>query len=189
MRTAPFFATALLGAALSLTSFTSQAQSGGAPIRPNRNAQFVFRNGEVVQRLGTQITPLAQNVRLPNGTKINVKSGIVEFPGGKITSLHDGDYINAEGGIVFSTPASAAAARGDNSVAADAKYDKYVQVGTAPTTIMGDAPNEREQLLMHKVELLNRKVALLQQTHPNAPNTDVVDKQLAEIDAQMKTVK
>jgi len=32
-------------------------------------------------------------------------------------------------------------------------------------------------------------VALLQQTHPNAPNTDVVDKQLAEIDAQMKTVK
>jgi len=189
MRFSSFFTTALLGAALSLAAQPSHAQSGGAPIRPNRNAQFVFRNGEVVQRLGTQVTPLAQNVRLPNGTKINVKSGIVEFPGGKITSLHEGDYINAEGGIVFGTPASAAAARGDNSVAADAKFDKYVQVGTAPTTITGDAPNEREQLLMHEVELLNRKVALLQQTHPNAPNTEVVDKQLQELDAKLKTLK
>ncbi|RZK29180.1 MAG: hypothetical protein EOO63_09625, partial [Hymenobacter sp.] len=121
MRHPHFFAVALLGTALSFAALPSQAQSGGAPIRPNRNAQFVFRNGEVVQRLATQITPLTQNVRLPNGTKINVKSGIVEFPGGKITSLHEGDYINAEGGIVFSTPASAAAARGDNSVAANAK--------------------------------------------------------------------
>ncbi|RZL14597.1 MAG: hypothetical protein EOO62_05030 [Hymenobacter sp.] len=154
MRQPHFFAAALLGAALSFTALSSHAQSGGTPIRPNRNAQFVFRNGEVVQRLATQITPLTQNVRLPNGTKINVKSGIVEFPGGKITSLHEGDYINAEGGIVFSTPASAAAARGDNSVAANAKYDKYVQVGAAPTTIIGNAPNEREQLLTQKVELL-----------------------------------
>lgn len=189
MRFSSYFAATLLGAALSLASLPGRAQSGGAPIRPNRNAQFVFRNGEVVQRLGTQITPLAQNVRLPNGTKINVKSGIVEFPGGKITSLHENDYINAEGGIVFSTPASAAAARGDNSVAPDAKYDKYVQVGTAPATITADSPNEREQLLMQKVELLNRKVTLLQQTHPNAPNTDAVDKQLQDLDTKMKTIK
>lgn len=189
MRFSSYFAATLLGAALSLTAFTSQAQSGGTPIRPNRNAQFVFRNGEVVQRLGNQITPLAQNIRLPNGTKINVKSGIVEFPGGKITSLHENDYINAEGGIVFSTPASAAAARGDNSVPADAKYDKYVQVGTAPTTVTADAPNEREQLLMQKIELLNRKVTLLQQTHPNAPSTDAVDKQLQDLDARIKAIK
>jgi len=188
MRFSSFIAASLLGAALSLTSFASQAQAGGTPIRPNRNAQFVFRNGEVVQRLGTQITPLTQNVRLPNGTKINVKSGIVEFPGGKITSLHENDYINAEGGIVFSTPQSAAAARGD-LVDANAKYDKYVQVGTAPTIITADAPNEREQLLMQKVELLNRKVTLLQQTHPNAPNTDAVDRQLQDLDTRMKGMK
>lgn len=189
MRFPSFFVTMLLGSALSLTSLPGYSQSGGTPVRPNRNAQFVFRNGEVVQRLGTQLTPLAQNVRLPNGTKINVKSGIVEFPGGKITSLHENDYINAEGGIVFGSPASAAAARGDNSVAADAKFDKYVQVGTAPTTILGDAPNEREQILMHKIELLTRKVTLLQQTNPNPPNTELVDKQLQELDAQLKTVK
>ncbi len=189
MRTFHFFAVALLGAGLLLTPHTGAAQSGGEPIRPNRNAQFVFRNGEVVQRLGTQITPLAKNIRLPNGTKINVKSGIAEFPGGKITSLHENDYINAEGGIVFATPASAAAARGDNSVAPDAKFDNYVQVGTAPTTILGDAPNEREQLLMHKIELLNRKVTLLQQTHPNPPSTEAVDKQLQELDTRLKTVR
>ncbi|TDN37880.1 hypothetical protein E4631_16230 [Hymenobacter sp. UV11] len=189
MRAFHFFAVALLGAGLLLAPHTGAAQSGGEPIRPNRNAQFVFRNGEVMQRLGTQTTPLAKNIRLPNGTKINVKSGIVEFPGGKITSLHENDYINAEGGIVFATPASAAAARGDNSVASDAKFNNYVQVGTAPTTILGDAPNEREQLLMREVELLKRKVTLLQQTHPNAPNTEAVDKQLQELDAQLKTVK
>lgn len=189
MRFTSFFVATLCGAALSLTSLTSRAQAGGTPIRPNRNAQFVFRNGEVVQRLGTQITPLTQNVRLPNGTKINVKSGIVEFPGGKITSLHENDYINAEGGIVFDTPASAAAARGDASVDAKAKYDKYVQVGTAPTTSTANLPNEREQLLMQKIELLNRKVTLLQQTHPNAPNTDAVDKQLQTLDTQLTSLK
>ena len=189
MRFSPFIGATLLGAALSLTSLSGQAQSGGTSIRPNRNAQFVFRNGEVVQRLGTQLTPLTQNVRLPNGTKINVKSGIVEFPGGKITSLHENDYKNADGGLVFRPPASAAAARGDNSVDANAKYDKYVQVGTAPATVLGDAPNEREQLLMQKIELLNRKVTLLQQTHPNAPSTEAVDKQLQELDTRIKGVK
>ncbi len=189
MRTVSFLSVALLGAGLLLAPRVGAAQSGGTPIRPSRNAQFVFRNGEVMQRLGTQLTPLKQNVRLPNGTKINVKSGIVELPGGKITSLHENDYINAEGGIVFATPASAAAARGDNSMPADAKYDTYVQVGTAPTTILGNAPTDREQLMMHKIELLNRKVTLLQQTHPNAPSTEAVDKQLQEIDAQLKTVK
>ena len=189
MRTFHFFAVALLGAGLLLTPQTGAAQSGGELVHPNRNTQFIFHNGEVMQRLGTQLTPLAKNIRLPNGTKINVKSGIVELPGGKITSLHENDYINAEGGIVFATPASAAAARGDNSVAADAKYTNYVQVGTAPTTILGNAPNEREQLMMHIIELLNRKVTLLQQTHPNPPSTEAVDKQLQELTAQLKTVK
>ena len=189
MRFPHLLAAALLGAGLLLTPRAGAAQSGGEPVRPNRNAQFVFRKGEVVQRLGTRITPLAKNIRLPNGTKINVKSGIVEFPGGKITTLHENDYLNAEGGIVFATPASAAAARGDNSVAADAKFTNYVQVGAAPTTVLSNAPNEREQLLMHEIELLNRKVTLLQQTHPNAPSTEAVDKQLQELDAKLKALR
>ncbi|MEJ7665813.1 MAG: hypothetical protein WKG07_43000 [Hymenobacter sp.] len=50
-------------------------------MRPGRTTQFVFRNGEVMERTGRQLKPLTQNVRLPNGTKINVRSGIVEFPG------------------------------------------------------------------------------------------------------------
>jgi hypothetical protein len=158
-------------------------------VRPNRNTQFLYLNGAVVQRLGTTTTPLTQNVRLPNGTKINVRSGIVELPTGKITTLRDGDYVNAEGGIVFGSPASAAAARGDTSVAANAKFDTYVHVGTAPARILGDAPTEREQLLMRKIELLSRKVTLLTQTNPNPPSTEAVDKQLSEIDTQLKTAK
>lgn len=190
MRFSHLTASLLLGASLALVPRLGAAQTSVVQaVRPNRNTQFFYTNGVVVQRLGNQSTPLTQNVRLPNGTKINVRSGIVELPTGKITTLREGDYVNAEGGIVFGSPASAAAARGDTSVAANAKFDTYVHVGTAPTRILGDAPTEREQLLMRKIELLSRKVALLTQTNPNPPSTEAVDKQLQEIDVQLKTAK
>jgi hypothetical protein len=190
MRFSHLTASFLLGASLALAPRPGQAQTSVVQaVRPNRNTQFLYLNGAVVQRLGTTTTPLTQNVRLPNGTKINVRSGIVELPTGKITTLRDGDYVNAEGGIVFGSPASAAAARGDTSVAANAKFDTYVHVGTAPARILGDAPTEREQLLMRKIELLSRKVTLLTQTNPNPPSTEAVDKQLSEIDTQLKTAK
>lgn len=190
MRFSHLTASLLLGASLAFVPRPGHAQTSVVQaVRPNRNTQFLYLNGVVVQRLGNQTTPLTQNVRLPNGTKINVRSGIVELPTGKITTLRDGDYVNAEGGIVFGSPASAAAARGDTSVAANAKFDTYVHVGTAPARVLADAPTEREQLLMRKIELLSRKVTLLTQTNPNPPSTEAVDKQLAEIDTQLKTAK
>jgi hypothetical protein len=39
------------------------------------------------------------------------------------------------------------------------------------------------------VELLTRKVALLQQTHPNAPSTEAVDRQLQDLDTRLKEMK
>jgi hypothetical protein len=190
MRFSHLAASLLLGTSLAFVPRPGRAQNSVVQaVRPNRNTQFLYLNGAVVQRLGTTTTPLTQNVRLPNGTKINVRSGIVELPTGKITTLRDGDYVNAEGGIVFGSPASAAAARGDTSVAANAKFDTYVHVGTAPARVLGDAPTEREQLLMRKIELLSRKVTLLTQTNPNPPSTEAVDKQLSEIDTQLKTAK
>lgn len=189
MRLSHVLASCLLSASLWLIPRAGAAQAGGQPVHPGRTTQFVFRKGEVLKRVGHQLTPLTQNIRLPNGTKINVRSGIVEFPGGKITTLHEEDYINADGGVVFATPASAAAARGDNSVAANEKYDKYVQVGAAPTTVLGSASTEREALLTREINLLQRKVTLLQQTHPNPPATEEVDKQLQELDAKLKTLR
>lgn len=190
MRYSPLFASLLLGAGLALAPRLSAAQNSVVQsVRPNRNTQFLYTKGTVVQKLGTTVTPLTQNVRLPNGTKINVRSGIVELPTGKITTLRDGDYVNAEGGIVFGTPASAAAARGDTTVSANAKFDTYVHVGTAPARVLSDAPTEREQLLMRKIELLSRKVTLLTQTNSNPPSTEAVDKQLQDIDVQLKTAK
>ena len=190
MRFSYLTASLLLGASLALAPRPSQAQNSVVQsVRPNRNTQFLYINGVVVQRLGNQTTPLTQNVRLPNGTKINVRSGIVELPTGKITTLRDGDYVNAEGGIVFGSPASAAAARGDTTVAANAKFDTYVHVGTAPARVLVDAPTEREQLLIRKIELLSRKVTLLTQSNPNPPSTEAVDKQLQDIDTQLKTAK
>ena len=189
MRFSHVFVSFLLGTGLWLAPQAGAAQAGGQPVHPSRNTQFVFRNGEVMERTGQQLKPLTQNVRLPNGTKINVRSGIVEFPGGKITSLHEGDYLNAEGSLVFATPASAAAARGDNSVAINEKYNKYVQVGATPSTVLGSAFTEREALLTREIDLLQRKVTLLQQTHPNPPATEEVDKQLQELDTKIKALR
>jgi hypothetical protein len=190
MRFSHLIASLALGSSFALVPHLGQAQpTGGQLVHPGRTTQYLYTRGTVVQRVGNQNTPLTQNIRLPNGTKINVRSGIVELPTGKITTLRDGDYVNAEGGIVFGTPASAAAARGDTTVAANAKFDTYVHVGTAPARILGDAPTEREQLLMRKIELLNRKVTLLTETNANPPSTEAVDKQLQEIDTQLKTAK
>ena len=190
MRLTHLVASLLLGAGLAATPRLSAAQpSGGQLVHPGRTTQYLFARGAVVQRTGSKTTALTQNVRLPNGTKINVRSGIVELPTGKITTLRDGDYVNAEGGIVFGSPGSAAAARGDTTVSANAKFDSYVHVGTAPARVLGDTPTEREQLLMQKIELLNRKVALYGQTTVNPPNTEAVDKQLQELDTRLKTAK
>jgi hypothetical protein len=190
MRFPHLVASLLLGCSLASLPQRSAAQpSGGHPVQPSRNAQFLYTNSKVVQRVGKQITPLTKNVRLPNGTKINVRSGIVELPTGKITTLRDGDYVNAEGGIVFASPASAATARGDSTVAPNAKFDPYVHVGTAPARSLTDAPSDREQLLMRKIELLNRKVELLNQSVTTPPDMSAVDKQIQELDAQIKTAK
>ncbi|WP_375417327.1 DUF6799 domain-containing protein [uncultured Hymenobacter sp.] len=152
---------ALLLAVLAATPQLAAAQEGGFPVATTASSQFVLLNGAVVHRQGTQTTALSQNVRLAGGTKINVKSGIVELPGGKMTTLREGDYVKPDGGIVFATPASAAAARGEQaSSGADTPYDKLVQ-GPISTN---DSPAEaRANVLGLRVQLLNRKVELLNQ--------------------------
>ena len=88
------------------------AQQGGHTVQTTAQTQFMYLNGTVVRRDGSQTTPLTQNVRFPNGTKINYKSGIVEFPTGKLTTMKEGDFVRPDGGLVFATPGSAALARG-----------------------------------------------------------------------------
>lgn len=191
MRFTSFLAGTLLAAGLGLAAGRAAAQTQPTlrSVTPGRNTAYVLVNSAVMERRNNQLTPLSQNVRLPNGTKINVKSGIVELPGGKLTSLHEGDYVNAEGGIVFATPASAAQARGDSTVAADAKFNRYIQVGTALTKVPFDNPTERETLLAQKIELLNRKVKLLTDNAANPPNTQALDRQLSDLDAKLSILK
>lgn len=171
------------------------AQEGGYPVATTANSQFVLSAGAVVHRQGTKVTPLTQNVRLAGGTKINVKSGIVELPGGKITTLREGDYVKPDGGIVFATPASAAAARGEKNLPPDdAKFDTYVQTAAAP----GNA-NEMEarvnsldkqvQLMSRKIQLLNEKIAVLSKSKQKLPSTAQLDQQIKALDAQLAQVK
>ena len=153
------------------------AQDGGYPVRPNPTTHYVYQNGEVVELLNGKVTRLTRNLRLPDGTKINHKSGMVEMPGGKIITLRAGDYVKADGGVVYATPGSAAYSRKDQTVSAAAKFDTYVQVGAASSSA-----SEELRLLRKKVGLLTRKVALLGQGHTPPPAAAALDAELRETD-------
>lgn len=182
---------ALAASCLATASRPAAAQAGGYPVQATPRTQFVFKNGEVVRREGNQTTALTQNVKLANGTKINYKSGIVEMPADKVNpqgkkfTLREGDYVRADGGVVFATPGSAAAAQGKpNAAPAGARYDTYVQRGPG----FAD-PALRTSLLAKKVELLTQKVNLLSQGRTDLPDTKAIDDQLAQLEAQMAAPK
>ena len=166
------------------------AQDGGFPVQTTARTQFVMQNGEVVRREGTQTSALTQNVKLANGVKINFKNGIVEMPADKINpkgkklTLREGDYVRADGGVVFASRTSAAAARGAAPTPPDAKYDTYVQRGAGYAD-----PAVQVGLLNKKVELLTQKVQLLSQGRTDLPDTKSIDDQLAQINAQMTAPK
>ena len=166
------------------------AQAGGYPVQTTTRTQFVMQNGEVMRREGSQVSALSQNVKLPGGVKINYKNGIVEMPvdkvnpQGKKITLREGDYVRPDGGVVFATPASAAAARGAAPTPPGAKYDTYVQRGPGYAD-----PAMQVPLLSKKIELLTRKVNLLSQGRTDVPNTKAIDDELAQLDAQLTAPK
>ncbi len=166
------------------------AQAGGYPIQTTARTQFVFKNGEVVRREGTQTIALTQNVKLSNGVKINYKNGIVEMPADKINpqgkkiTLREGDYVRPDGGVVFATPASAAAAQGKTPAGPKAGFETYVQHGSGYAD-----PATQVPLLNKKIELLTQKVQLLSQGRPDMPDTKAIDDQLAQLEAQLTAPK
>jgi hypothetical protein len=166
------------------------AQDGGFPVKTTARTQFVLKNGEVLRREGKELTPLTQNVKLASGVKINYKSGIVEMPAdkvhpkGKKLTLREGDYVRADGGVVFATPGSAAAARGESPNGPSGQFNTYVERGTTSVD-----PAVQMNLLNKKVELLTQKVNLLSQGRADMPDTKEIDAQIAQLDAQMKAPK
>lgn len=184
----------LTGSALTIAPPT-QAQNKTPLSRPagavdyGTGAQFLFRNGEVVLHQDSNYQPLTKNIRLANGTKINYKSGIVELPGGKIITLHEGDYVNSAGSIVFATPSSAAAARHDTIGATAARFEQYVERGKVVplSDLQAQLTRQSQQLKLmeQKVRLLNQKIDLLSR-RPTPPDTRQLDQQLRELDQQLQ---
>ena len=162
------------------------AQGGGFPVQTTASTQFVMQNGEVIKRDGSRITSLSQNVKLAGGVKINYKNGIVEMPAdklhasGKKITLREGDYVRADGGVVFATPVSAAATQQAAPTPPNATYDKYVQQGPGYA-----GPAQRVPMLNKKIELLNQKISLLSQGRTDLPDTKTLDAQLIQLDAQL----
>ena len=170
------------GLAYSAAAQTAPTPAGAVAIGPQ--TRFVMQNGTVVLRQGNADQPLTKNVRLANGTKINYKSGIVELLPGKLTTLREGDYVTPQGEIVFATPASAAAARGDQSAAPNAQFKPYVQVGTTSAAVQ----DKQLELMARKIDLLNQKISLLSRRGPQA-DTRPLDQQLQLLDSQLQQLK
>lgn len=184
-----FFAVLIAGS-LAAAPRAATAQAGGFPVQASARTQFVLLSGEVVRREGSQTTALTQNVKLANGTKINYKSGIVEMPAdrlnpqGKKLTLREGDYVRADGGVVFATPGSAAEARASAPTPPGTKFEPYLQRGPGYAD-----PAQQAALLTKKVALLTQKVVLLGQNCPQLPDTKALDAQLAQLDAQLTAPK
>ena len=184
------FIYAFTASCLAVAPRQAAAQSGGFPIQTTARTQFVFQNGEVLRRDGNQTSALTQNVKLPSGIKINYKNGIVEMPADKVNpqgkklTLREGDYVRTDGGIVFATPASAAAARGIAATAPSAKFDTYTQRGPDYT-----APATQIALLTKKIDLLTQKIQLLGQGRTDLPDTKAIDDQLTQLDARLTAPK
>jgi len=169
----------------------ASAQDGGFPVKTTPRTQFVMVNGEVMRREGNgQPTPLTQNVKLESGVKINFKNGIVEMPADKVNSkgkkltLNEGDYVRADGGVVFATPGSASAAQGRTPIGTNGKFDTYVQKGQGYAD-----PALQVSLLNKKVELLNQKIEALSQGRTELPDTKAIDDQLAQLDLKLNAPK
>jgi hypothetical protein len=171
---------------------TAKATTATGTMDVQNGDQYVMLNGAVVRRRSGQTTGLSQNFRLPNGTKVNVKSGIVELPTGKMVSLEEGDYVLPDGSIKYATPQSAAAARGETAPAG-AKFDSVLDRGTTPTATDVDARlsslNRRVELMAQKIQLLNQKISLLSQGNPKAPDTSQLDGQIQALEEQLRGVK
>ncbi|MCB2377743.1 hypothetical protein LGH70_09135 [Hymenobacter sp. BT635] len=176
----------------------ASALAQATPTRPagavvaNSTDQFLMRDGEVVLRQGSTTKPLTQNVALADGTKINYKSGIVELPGGKKTTLREGDYVTMKGEIVFATPGSAASARG-TTAPAGAQYEPLVDRNSVPTTADMETRlsslNSRITLMAQKIQLLNDKISLLSSGTQRPADTSQLDQQIKALDEQLRQVK
>jgi hypothetical protein len=182
-----------LAAPLGAAAQSKTAPKPAGAVAANGSDQYLMREGEVVLRQGSTITPLSKNVVLSDGTKVNYKSGIVELPGGKKTTLKEGDYVTVQGDVVFATPGSAAAARGDKSVPAGAQYTTYIDRNYAPTstemeTRLGSL-NSRITLMGQKIQLLNDKISLLSSNPSKPADTSQLDQQIKSLDQQLQALK
>ncbi|RFP66038.1 hypothetical protein D0N36_06100 [Hymenobacter lapidiphilus] len=179
-----------LAAAPALYAQSRPATEVAGPVETSPSDRFMLQNGEVVLMKGQRATTLSKNVLLRNGTKINYKSGIVELPGGKITTLKAGDYVRPNGDIVFGSPASAAQARGDNSVPTTAEFSTYTDPRPAPGNAAAmetrlNEMNDKIGLMAQKIGLLNQKISLLSSGGKTA-DTSALDSQIQAIDAKLK---
>ncbi|HLK97301.1 MAG TPA: DUF6799 domain-containing protein, partial [Hymenobacter sp.] len=130
---------------------------------------------------GSTLIPLTRNVVLPNGTKVNYKTGIVEFATGKKATLQEGDYVTLTGDVVIATP-------NNTTLPADGKSNRYVDKKQAPNTqVNGAVPatNDLPVLLSRKIQLLNDKISLMVPDPAKQDAINKINEQLLSLDAKL----
>lgn len=188
------------GAELALAQTEPNTQASSQNLQPSRLKDgYAMHQGKMIQIKNGEITPLTQDVTLPNGTKV-LRDGTVIMPRKKRQKIQEGYVLNNEGQIVM------------------LEYDMFrydvIQdhahktVGSTTTELlvtdkgMAVPPNSTEaEMFKRKVAIINERNALVKEKavllnkaknvkeQQNSPAIKKVDEQLLKLEQELKQIE
>ena len=195
-----FTALFILGAESVSAQTETSTQAPSQTLQPSRLKDgYAMHQGKMLQIKNGEITPLTQDVTLPNGTKV-LRDGTVIAPRKRRQKIQEGYVLNNEGKIVmleydmfrYDVIQDHATKTIGNTSTELLVTDK----GTAVPTNSTEAGmfnrkvailNERNALVKQKAVLLNKAKNVKEQQ--NSSEIKKVDEQLAKLEQELKQIE
>ncbi|WP_146894999.1 DUF6799 domain-containing protein [Adhaeribacter aerolatus] len=188
------------GAELASAQTATSTQAPTQDLQPSRLKDgYAMHQGKMIQIKNGEITPLTQDVTLPNGTKV-LRDGTVLLPKKKRQKIQEGYVLNNEGKIVML----------DYDMF---RYDviqdhAHKTVGSTATELlvtdngMAVAPNSTEgEMFNRKVAIINERNSLVKEKavllnkaknvkeQKNSPAIKKIDEQLQKLEQELKQIE
>jgi hypothetical protein len=194
-----FAALFILGAQSVSAQTETNTQAPAQTLQPSKLKDgYAMHQGKMLQIKNGEITPLTQDVTMPNGTKV-LRDGTVIMPKKKRQKIQEGYVLNSEGKIVmldydmfrYDVIQEHAKKTVGNTSTELLVTDK----GKAVPTNSSEAEmfnrkvailNERNVLVKQKAVLLNKAKNVKEQQ--NSPEIKKVDEQLLKLDQELKQI-
>jgi hypothetical protein len=195
-----FTALFILGAEPVSAQTETSTQAPSQTLQPSRLKDgYAMHQGKMLQIKNGEITPLTQDVTLPNGTKV-LRDGTVIAPRKRRQKIQEGYVLNNEGKIVmleydmfrYDVIQDHATKTIGNTSTELLVTDKGMAVPTNSTEAgMFNRKvailNERNALIKQKAVLLNKAKNVKEQQ--NSPEIKKVDEQLAKLELELKQIE